>query len=353
MLFSSRAPGSVLNVTRVILGRTPKYVAPALAGLTLVAAAAAAGQAASTVAPAWPATTVVVNSARTVTGTADKQATRVVLQQKVAGSWRSVAAATPASDGTFKVNVPTWWMGTRDYRVVTDADQISAPTTFKVNPRYTPRGRSSEHSYLVPDVSARWDPCQTIGWRINSRQATAGALDDAKRAFRRLGQATGFKFRYRGTTSVIPQMDSNSSFPADTQIVVAWARKGQSSLFDYSGPADAVGNPYYETGYHNGDGTEAYRIRSGGVVIDSTLRLKAGYGTGITRGDLLLHELGHVMGLGHYESSAQIMNPYMTRGEARYGRGDLAALEARGAKLGCLFTGGAGRTAKLMARPSS
>ena len=345
VLFGTRGTRHLFNVTFVILGRTPKYVAPAVASLALVAAVAAPGQAAAAMTPAWPTTTVVVNNSRTVTGTVDpKQTTKVVLQQKVSGNWRSVDYDTPDADGQFSLNVPTWWLGTRDYRVVTDGNQESGVTTFSVKPTYSPAGKSTEHSYLFKTKVGRWDPCQVIGWRVNVNQATAGALADAKAAFHKLGQATGLKFRYRGTTSVIPQLDSNSRFPSDTQIVVAWARKGQTSMFDYDRTADAVGSPYAYDGYHNGDGTSAYRIVSGGVVIDSQLKLKAGYGTGITRGDILLHELGHVMGLGHYDSGSEIMNPIMTRGAARYGKGDLAGLEAHGAEMGCLYAG-SGRTA--------
>jgi len=344
VLFALRGTRHLFNVTKVILGRTPKYVAPAVAALALFAAVAAPGQAASVMTPAWPTTTVVVNGDRTVTGTVDPQrTTRVVLQQKVSGNWRSVAYDTPDADGKFSLAVPTWWLGTRDYRVVTDSSQESGVTTFNIKPTYTPAGTAAEHSYLFKTKVGRWDPCRVIGWRLNVRQATTGALADAKAAFHKLGQATGLKFRYRGTTSGIPQMDSNSWFPSDTQIVVAWARKGQSSLFDYDPNADAVGSPYAYDGYHNGDGTAAYRIVSGSVVIDSSLKLKAGYGTGITRGDILLHELGHVVGLGHYDSGSEIMNPIMTRGVARYGKGDLAGLEARGAKMGCLYAG-SGRT---------
>jgi len=320
---------------RVILGRTPKYAAPVAAAL-IVALSAAPGQAAATIAPAWPTTTVVVNADRSVNGTLDvHQPTTVVLQQKVSGDWRNVVTDTTDDSGNFSLSVPTWWLGTRDYRVVSENTE-SAPATFNVKPSYTPSGQASEHAYLVKSTMARWDPCTVIGWRINVRQAATGALADTKAAFAKIAQATGFTFRYRGTTTGIPQWDSNSWFPSDTQIVVAWARKKQTSLFNSTPTADAVGAPYYMSGYENGDGSSAYRITTGSVVIDSALRIKGGYASGLTRGDILLHELGHVMGLAHFSSSKEMMNPIMTRGVARYGKGDLAGLEARGAKLGCL-----------------
>ena len=335
------------RVANVILGRTPKYFAPLIAGLAVVLTAAP-GQAAAAMTPAWPTTTVVVNGDRSVNGTLDvRQPTTVVLQQKVSGDWRNVASDTTDDAGNFSIAVPTWWLGTRDYRVVSDTTE-SAPATFKVQPNYTPTGKASEHAFLVNSTMARWDPCTVIGWRINAAQATSGALADTKAAFYKLSQATGFTFKYRGTTSGIPQADSNSWMPNDTQIVVAWIHKKQSSIFDSIPTADAAGMPYYLTGYHNGDGTSAYRIAKGSVVIDSTLKLKGGFASGITRGDVLMHELGHVMGLAHINTTAEMMNPVMTRGAARYGKGDLAGLEQHGAKLGCLFAGSARTSARTV-----
>ena len=195
-------------------------------------------------------------------------------------------------------------------------------------------GKSYEHAFLVTSQVARWDPCTVIGWRVN-RRARIG-LADTKAAFWQLGQATGFTFRYRGVITGVPQVGSNPWWPADTHIVVARARRSQSSLFDYAPTADAVAGPYYLSGYQNPDGSAAYRIASGSIVIRAGLHLRGGYGWGITRGDVLLHELGHLMGLAHYPSTDEMMYPVMTRSRARYGRGDLAGLEEHGARMGCL-----------------
>lgn len=336
MLFAPRSDRRIPNVSRVILGRTPKLLAPVVAGLA-VTASAVAGQAATAMSPAWPTTSAVVYADRNVTGTVDGSVHRVTLQQKVAGGWRSVASDVPDASGAWAIKVPTWWLGSRQYRVVDDAGAASAETSFAVRPGYTPSGRATQFRYLMREMS-RWNPCQPIGWRVNTQQATPGALRDARIAFAKLTQATGFRFVYRGSTGIVPQWeDTENSYPADTQIVIAWARKSQSSLFRFDPSADAFGNPYYIPGYRNGDGTPSWRIASGGVVIDSRLKVKAGYGTGITRGDLLLHELGHVMGLDHFDSGGEMMNPVMTFGVARYGRGDLAGFEQRGAELGCLI----------------
>ena len=212
--------------------------------------------------------------------------------------------------------------------VTVPAAPASAPTSAAL------LGKDYEHAFLVTSQVARWDPCTVIGWRVN-RRARIG-LADTKTAFWRLGQATGFTFRYRGVITGVPQIGSNPWWPADTQIVVARARRFESTLFDATADADAVAGPYYLSGWQNPDGSPAYRISMGSVVIRAGLHLRGGFGLGITRGDVLLHELGHLMGLAHYPSTDEMMNPVMTRSRARYGRGDLAGLEEHGARMGCL-----------------
>jgi hypothetical protein len=52
-----------------------------------------------------------------------------------------------------------------------------------------------------------------------------------------------------------------------------------------------------------------------------------GFGAGTTRGALLLHEIGHVMGLGHVGTTRELMYPTMLeRGSSNYKSGDRTGL---------------------------
>jgi hypothetical protein len=287
----------------------------------------------------WPAARIKRGSAMAVTGHVSglELGDGVFLQQKVLGGWRNVAKAKLDSDRDYRLAIPTWWLGTRTYRVITTSllGPASTAWTIAVVPTYDARGLATQHTYSTSSY-ARWNPCETIGYRVNAAQATAGAVGDVKEAFRRLSQATGFRFAYKGTTSGIPSLGTNSWYPSNTDIVVAWARPAQSTMLAAYGDAVAVGAAVTSGGYAQSDGTSVSKIVKGAVVVDSRRTYRGGFGSGKTRGDIVLHELGHTMGLGHTGSAKQIMYPYVTTGLARLGEGDLKGLYKRGARLGCV-----------------
>jgi hypothetical protein len=315
--------------------------------LVLVAAAilvAAPAKALGQVTADWPAAKVKRGSSVSVTGkvTGLDLGDAVFLQQKVLGGWRSVAKAELGDDREYKLPIPTWWLGERTYRVKSGSllntgilGATSSSWTVKVVPTYDAVGDPDSHTW-TSSTYMRWNPCQPIGFRVNINQAPNGALADMKEAMKRIGQASGLKFVYRGTTDGIPQSGGNSWYPADTQIVVAWIRKSQSSMFNSYPTAAAVGGAVSSGGFQQGDDTTISKIIRGAVVIDKTMNFRGGFGKGYTRGDILLHELGHTMGLGHVGASKQIMYGRMTRGAARLNKGDLTGMEKRGARLGCV-----------------
>lgn len=310
-------------------------------------ASSAGSDSAVSVRASWPSDVVRRGAAISVRGRAwgVRRGTAVNLQQHVLGGWRTVGRDRVDQRGRYAIRVPTWWLGHRSYRVKVSRGAASKGWGLNVRPAYRPPGRSWQHEYASNQM-ARWDPCRVIHWRINDRQAAPRAFRDTREAFRRLAGATGYRFAYVGNTRGIPQYDANSWYPDDTQIVVAWARRGQSSLFDAYPTARGVGAAYYRDGYRNGDGSRTQLIDKGMVVIDSRAHLPGGFGRGVTRGDALLHELGHVLGLAHEDARSQMMFRYWTSDVTNLGRGDLTAYEQRGARLGCVEPAASSRSAR-------
>jgi len=177
-----------------------------------------------------------------------------------------------------------------------------------------------------------------IGYRVNAVEARSGALKDIGGALRRVHQATGLRFVHRGTTRKVPQSFVDT-YPEDTQLVFAWAKPRDSPLLaNRHNHPPAVGGATWDSRSHGGEPGSASQITSGHVLIDSTQegRRPVGFGRGATRGELLMHAIGHAVGLRHVNDQRQVMHPRMQPRSARWGAGDLAGLAKLGASQGCL-----------------
>ena len=180
------------------------------------------------------------------------------------------------------------------------------------------------------DLVARWKPCETINYRVNLAHAPGGSLPEVKIAVARLAEATGLSFHYAGETSVVPGADPGN-YPPGTHLVIAWAAGGQDT---------GIGGATYIPG-HTSSGEAALIINRGVVLLDATAAagMPRGFGSAseATTGQLLMHELGHAVGLAHplIDDPHEIMYSQLTGKAATWGAGDLAGLRAVGAAGGC------------------
>jgi predicted Zn-dependent protease len=164
-------------------------------------------------------------------------------------------------------------------------------------------------------------------------------LSETQAAMRLLAVKSGMAFTYKGATTEVPRVGSTArqsadiviafTTPAKTNYPLAGANAGQGG---YSGGWRSTSNGTTTT-YSAG-------INKGFLVIDTPdmmARFKAGFGTGTRRGNLLLHELGHVMGLSHVSNARLLMNPSLSAATPNgYAAGDLAGLARVGRKAGCI-----------------
>jgi hypothetical protein len=206
----------------------------------------------------------------------------------------------------------------------------------------TGRGSSKDVTYLSGSSTspARWDPCRTVGYRVNTTLATRGALSDVLGAMARVNRVSGLHFTYRGSTRIVPTGRNGGSYPADTDIVVAWVRPGQTAAIASSARQIGTGGASWSSWRLNG---RTYRRMDTGTVLLSTRSnaLAGGFGAGPTtgllgtRGQLLMHEIAHAAGLNHARGTSQVMYPVMTRKPAAFGAGDAAGLRRVGRAAGC------------------
>lgn len=190
----------------------------------------------------------------------------------------------------------------------------------------------------------RWNPCQdNITYKVNTMQAResgrgkaaarATARSEVVAAMDKLGDASGLTFTYTGATSQIPT-------GADW-----WQRQDENSEIVIAYVGGAADSSLLSTGSW-GEGGQVYKFDGGSVVTgrgfavfdrDKARRLTPGFGRGATRGNLVLHELGHVVGLDHVSDPKQLMNPTITaRSPNGFASGDRAGLAALGPRAGCI-----------------
>ncbi|MEY5144952.1 MAG: hypothetical protein RL745_319 [Actinomycetota bacterium] len=195
----------------------------------------------------------------------------------------------------------------------------------------------------------RWNPCQrAITYRVNLRYAgssataRSSALADVKGAITKLSAATGIRFAYLGGTTRIPSGSTWWQHTGDAELIVAWVNQNRSSsrssLLLHAGSSYTAATGGWWSWQWGSVGTSAALVR-GYVVVNArdNSKLRAGFGSGTTRGGLLMHELGHVVGLNHARESSQLMYPVLlARSKAAYATGDLAGLSRVGRRAGCI-----------------
>jgi hypothetical protein len=220
----------------------------------------------------------------------------------------------------------------------------------------TPVAATAPHYLLTTRVvdgtnlTLRWNPCQpAVTYRVNPQAASgtargrASAVADVRSAFTALSRATGITFRYLGTTRIVPTSTTWSEQLGDAEIVVAWVdqRSQRSTLLGHVGRSYAAGTGGYSYKWWQFpiDAPPKAAIGRGYVVLNAGLNwaFTPGFGRGTTRGALLLHELGHVMGLRHVSTTSELMYPVLLpRTTSAYRPGDLTGLRRIGRDAGCL-----------------
>ena len=186
-----------------------------------------------------------------------------------------------------------------------------------------------DYAFLATDAQGRpahWNRCSPVRYRVNTAGAPSGSLAEVQTALGKVSAATGLRFSYAGSTSVVPFTDSawaNATPAAQSgDLYIAWSDEAHVSYL--AGSVAGVGGPIYRS-----DGSREPQIIRGGVTLDRATRVARGFGAGVRSGTLLMHELGHTMNLGHVEDPTEVM--YGTVNSASHGdyqAGDVAGMRA-------------------------
>ena len=193
----------------------------------------------------------------------------------------------------------------------------------------------------------RWDPCQPVHYVVNPAQAPAGGVADVEEAFARLARVTGMTFVNDGMTD---EQSRRGPYVEDrypgrwAPILVVWNRQSGDRA-----NVEVVGSGFpYRVQDVLVSGTlslnaDAVSDRAKGTPLPDGFGAASGFGAigaeGVTWGRVILHELAHVVGLGHTRDRDQLMYPdtaQQTSHTTDYRSGDREGLSILGRASGCL-----------------
>jgi hypothetical protein len=196
----------------------------------------------------------------------------------------------------------------------------------------------------------RWDPCEPIHYEVNVIDAPPAALEDAREAIARVTAVSGYRFVFDGTTTRTADQQIGRAFQTgDTTsrwlpLLIVWVPHEHFDYLAETHRAAAFAMPKFG----DGDGYSTYE--SGLVAIDAAGRIPPGFAARYSEGVVLMHELGHVMGLAHVPDGGELMwspnapgaddVPHL--GLNDWGPGDRAALAILGEHGPCPLASGSG-----------
>jgi Matrixin len=175
------------------------------------------------------------------------------------------------------------------------------------------------------DEPVGWDPCEPIRFQVNPEGEPVGGSELIERAMERMSAATGLVFEDEGTTDERPFTAQFVPLGTDKPVVIGWSTPAEFAAL--AGDIAGLGGGVAQEGVLSHD----YPI-PGGVALDTDAFTTAQVAARPrTMEAIVLHEIGHVVGLAHVNEPTELMAA-ANNGQIDFGPGDREGL----ARLGSL-----------------
>jgi hypothetical protein len=202
---------------------------------------------------------------------------------------------------------PARGQGSRILEEIVAADPDAPYTFLETRPDGTPVG---------------YDPCRELRFVVNPLDAPVGYRTVVEEVLRVGEQASGLRLKLVGDSDEEPSTNRNAYQPdrygnAWAPVLIAWSN--ETAIPEMAGTVSGLGGSSWTV-----DDNSRQWLITGLLYLDTTI----GDDLEVTR-SVLLHELGHVLGLGHVDDDQQIMNASAFTPDL--GPGDRAGLAAIGA----------------------
>jgi hypothetical protein len=197
-----------------------------------------------------------------------------------------------------------------------------------------------ERAFLGRHVPVRWNPCEPIQYEVNVQGAPADALDEIQGATARVSEATGITFTFDGTTDRSLRQTGHDSFYSNGNggtyypVLFVWIPHDRMLRLTKHREVLAFTHPEL------GEADRSDQWVSGWVVVDAGGGFEPSGRYSLEL--VLMHELGHLVGLGHVSDPDELMFSSQVAPSTRpdqmddWGAGDLAGLELLGRGQGCM-----------------
>lgn len=195
-------------------------------------------------------------------------------------------------------------------------------------------GYSYAFGAVMNGKPVRWNPCQSIHWRSNTSRGPKGGLGVLKSAVATIASATRTHWVYDGPTSRVPRVSVlNARSSAAQPVVLGWTDRYSSDLLSGRSASTAGMTRTLWFSSTSSHGTVS-ATRAAVVALNRASRLPL-HGA-VSWQTVATHELGHVMGLAHSRTSAEVMAPVLSTRISSLQAGDRAGLQRVGRDAGCI-----------------